>query len=89
MRNAARVDKNQAEIVATLRQLGIAVEVIGLPVDLLCCWRGVLSLLECKTDDGKLTKYQVEFISRWPGPVHIVRNSDDAIRAICGDRVME
>lgn len=59
-----------------------------MPVDLLCYWKG-WHLVEVKTADGKLTKYQIDFIARCSGPVHIVRNTDDAIRAICGDKVME
>lgn len=89
MRNAARVDKNQAGIVSDLRQLGIFVEVIGLPVDLLCYWKHTgWHLVEVKTEDGKLTKYQVEFIARSTGPVHIIRNTNEAIQAICGKEIM-
>lgn len=90
MRRAANIDKNQPEIVNGLRHLGVAVEIIGKPVDLLAYHRGQMFLIEVKNPDGfdRLTKDQVEFIERWPGPVHIVRNLDEAVRAVLGAEVM-
>lgn len=82
MRRAARTDTTQAEIIRTLRQLGIAVAIIKQPVDILCCHRGVLSLLEVKGSHEELTPAQKEFIDRWPGKVHIVRNAQEAIAAL-------
>ena len=85
MRRAARVDANQAEVVEALRSCGVAVEIIGFPVDLLCCdQRGVVHLVEIKTEEGKLTKQQVEFIATWPGTVHIVRGPQEALKAVVG-----
>ena len=85
LRRAAKVDANQAEVVEALRKVGVQVEIIGFPVDLLCCdQRGRLSLIEIKTEDGRLTKQQVEFIQRWPGEVHIVRGPQEAVRAALG-----
>ena len=90
MRHALRTDDCQAEIVKALRHAGVAVEVVGRPVDLSCAvrgpdgsWRHVY--LECKDDDGRLTKPQVEFIQRWPGEIHIVRSPTEALRACFGD----
>ena len=89
LRRAAKVDKNQAEVVEALRKCGVAVEIIGFPVDLLCCDQlGHLSLVEIKTEEGRLTKQQVEFIARWPGDVHIVRGPEEALRAVLGASVM-
>lgn len=89
MRKAARVDSNQAEVVDALRKCGIQVEIIGFPVDLLCCdQRGRMSLVEIKTDEGRLTKQQVEFIARWPATVHIVRGPREALMAVLGAEVM-
>lgn len=87
MRRAARTDKNQGEIVRGLRQMGVSVEVIGKPVDLLVCFRGETSLMELKSPnpdggDHALTKDQVEFIARWPGKVHIVRSVGEAIEVL-------
>jgi len=89
MRRAAKVDRNQAEIVDGLRRCGISVEFIGKPVDLLVCCRGETSLLEIKNPvDGRLTKDQVEFLARWPGRVHVVRTLNEALKALLGERLM-
>ena len=90
MRRAAKQDANQAEIVARLRQCAVSVEFIGKPVDLLICCRGETLLMEVKNPDGKnaLTQEQVEFISRWPGKVHIVRSVDDALLAVLGSQAL-
>lgn len=90
MRRAARVDNNQSAIVKGLRQIGIAVEIIGKPVDLLVWHLGVTSIMEIKNADGfdRLTKDQIEFIARWPGPIHIVRNLDEAVAAVIGKEAM-
>lgn len=90
MRRAAKVDANQEEIVKRLRECSVTVEIIGKPLDLLVCCRGVTSLMEIKNADGKdaLTKDQVNFLSRWPGVVHIVRSPDEAVRAVLGEEVM-
>jgi hypothetical protein len=48
MRFAARVDKNQSEIVSALRAAGAFVWIIGLPVDLLVGFDGQTYLVEVK-----------------------------------------
>jgi hypothetical protein len=95
MRRAARTDATQAAIIEALKRAGVSVEVIGKPVDLLICCRGVTALMECKsmrpTSEGGsngLTKDQVEFIARWPGTVHIVRSPEQAVRAAVGEKAM-
>lgn len=89
MRLAAKVDRNQGEIVDGLRRCNIAVEVIGKPVDLLVVCRGETSLLEIKNPDGgRLTKDQVEFIARWPGKVFVVETLQEALTALMGEEVM-
>lgn len=90
MRRAANIDKNQPAIVSALRQLGIAVEIIGKPVDLLCWHRGRYYLLEVKNPDGfdRITKEQAEFMARWPGAVFIVRSVEEAIRAVVGEEML-
>lgn len=89
MRHAARTDSNHLEISKALRQLGVTVEYLKLPLDLLCWFRGRTFLIEVKTDDGRLTKDQVEFIARWPGEIHIVRNEAEAIAAAIGPEAMK
>jgi hypothetical protein len=80
-----KVDQNQPEIVAALRQVGAAVLDIhevghGAP-DLVVWYRG-LHLLELKTKTGKLTPDEREWHTRWPGPIHIVRDYREALRAV-------
>lgn len=89
MRHAARVDATQAEIVKALRAIGCEVVVIGLPVDLMVWHRNAIHLVECKTPEGRLTKYQVEFVEKWPGPVHIVRSPSEAVGAVVGQEAMK
>jgi hypothetical protein len=90
MRRAAKVDANQSAVIAALKAACVSVEVVGKPVDLLLCCRGVTSLMEVKNPDGKdqLTKDQVEFIARWPGQVHIARTPEEAVRMVLGAEVM-
>lgn len=88
MRHAARTDATHTEICKALRSIGVSVEYLKLPLDCLCWFRGRTFLLEIKTDEGRLTKDQVEFIARWPGEVHVVRNSDEAIKAAIGERAL-
>lgn len=88
MRRAARIDLTQTAIVDALRKISVSVEVIKLPVDLLICHRGETSLMECKSDGGRLTKGQVEFIARWPGKVFVVNGPEDAVAQVLGPEVM-
>jgi len=91
MRRAAKVDDNQAEIVAALRKIGATVQPLhavgqGCP-DLLVGWRGMTSLLEVK--DGakppsarKLTEDQEKWHANWRGQVAVVETVEQAIEAI-------
>lgn len=88
----ARVDDNQAEVVAALRAAGVQVRVMsevggGFP-DLLCKHRrtGELLLLEVKDgrkppSDRKLTPLEEKFAAVWP--VHVVTSVREALAA-CG-----
>ena len=89
MRQKARVDSNQAEIVKALRKIGAAVYVIGLPVDLLVWHRGTLHLVEVKVEGGTYTKQQEKFMSEWPGEVHTVRTPEEAVAAVIGKEAMK
>lgn len=88
MRRAAKVDATQQAIVDALRRCGVAVAVLGQPLDLLVCCKGITSLVECKSPGGTFTKAQAEFMSIWPGTVHVVRTPEEAVRAILGPEVM-
>ncbi len=90
MRHAARVDANQAEIVAALRKAGASVWIIGLPVDLLVGFRGQSLLMEVKTVTGKRdpkpskhTQLQKDFMLDWRGgAVSTVTDVEGALRAL-------
>lgn len=90
-RHALRVDDSQQSIVDALRKAGVAVEIVGRPLDLLCavCVPGSqyarMVLIEVKDDDGRLTKAQVEFLARWPGEAHVVRSPTEALKACLGE----
>jgi hypothetical protein len=84
MREIARVDGNQAEIVSALRVVGAHVHSLhqvggGCP-DLLVCFDGKLYLMEVKASKGRLTDEQKEFMQHFP--VSVVRTITDALRAI-------
>ncbi len=68
MRYAARVDVNQAAIVAALRAAGAYVWILGLPVDLLVGYNNRTYLVEIKDGPRKrLTKLQEDFFGNWTG----------------------
>ena len=82
----ARVDANQAEIVAALRAVGASVVVLSRVgqgcADLAAGIREQTYFLEVKTDSGKLTPAEQEFMQMWRGHYAIVRTPDEALRAI-------
>ena len=91
---AAKVDRNQSEIVDALRKAGCTVAHThaagaGFP-DIAAGYRGVTYLIEIK--DGllppsarTLTKPQVEWHEAWKGHVCIVTSVEEALLAVgCG-----
>jgi hypothetical protein len=90
MRHAARTDANQAAIVKALKAVGVSVEYIKLPFDLVVFNPRTreTAFMECKTEDGRFTKQQLEFISRWPGKIYTARSPEDAVRQVLGEEVM-
>lgn len=90
---AAKVDKNQKEIVEALRKIGCTVQILssvgkGCP-DILVGYRSKNHLIEIK--DGKaskadqvLTPDQVKWHNDWNGQVDIARSVDDAIKIVVG-----
>ncbi len=84
MRYAARVDKNQSEIVSALRAAGAYVWIIGLPVDLLVGYNGQTFLVEIKNGPSKaLTRLQQDFFGNWiGGGLHRIDGPEDALRMI-------
>jgi len=92
MRRAAKVDRNQAEIAAALRNAGATVQSLaavgdGVP-DLLVGFRRATYLLEVK--DGKkppsareLTECQINWHASWfGGPCVVVTSAAEALAAI-------
>ena len=83
---AAKVDANQAEIVSALRAVGASVLVLSRVgqgcADLAAGFRGVTYFLEVKTDKGKLTTPEREFMDEWRGHYAIVRTPEEALKAI-------
>ena len=81
MRHAAKTDDVQPEIIKALRAIGCRVLYLKLPCDLLVHHRGRLHLLECKDEDGRLTKLQAQLMAEgWP--IQIVRSPKEAINAV-------
>lgn len=86
MRRAANVDRNQPDIVKSLRSAGVQVECThavggGFP-DLVCGYRGRSVLLEVKSDNDQLNAMQRDWHAKWPGQVAVVRTFDEAMSAV-------
>ncbi len=91
MRRAAKVDRNQSEIVAALRKAGATVEPLhqvggGCP-DLLVGWRGINHLIEIKDGAARksaraLNDTQVDWHGAWKGAVAKAENINDALQII-------
>ena len=80
---AAKIDKNQPDIVKAFRAMGASVHILstvgdGFP-DLAIGIHGKTFLVEVKTEEGKLTKDQVKWHDEWKGQKVIIRGVDEAI----------
>ena len=85
LRQAARTDANQAEIVEALRQVGAHVEIIGRPVDLLVGFRHQNFLLEVKRSKVRPRRDQHEqqaWMGKWTGQVTQVESVDQAFTVL-------
>lgn len=83
MRRAARTDSNQADIIQGLREIGARVYYIKEPMDLIVGYRKKTVILEIKTEEGRMTRQQAEFLAEWDGgPAFVVRNREEAINLI-------
>jgi len=91
MRQAARTDDNQNEIVQALRGVGASIAITSALgsgfVDIVAGYRGINYLIEIK--DGskppskrQLTPDEQEFHDLWRGAVIVVRDIDEALRAV-------
>ena len=79
------MDKNQAEIVKALRDIGVSVAITsnvgnGFP-DLVCAARHANRnvLIEVKAEGECLTPEQVRFHASWRGPIFIVHSVAEAL----------
>lgn len=92
MRTAAKIDKNQTEVVAALRKVGASVQSLasigkGCP-DLLVGFQGTLYLMEVKDGENVpskqlLTDDQKKWHENWTGsPVYVVRSIDGALKIL-------
>ena len=82
-RRMTRPDSNQAEIVDALRKMGVWVEIIGQPVDLLTLYRGrwlPLEVKPLKKTHSKPQQRQTDFIKATGCPV--VKTVQEAIQAV-------
>lgn len=82
-----RVDGNQAEIVAALRDAGyytIDLSALGHGVfdQLVACNNGIAVMMEIKTPGGKLTPDERKFYDVYPGLKCVVHSTADALMVI-------
>jgi hypothetical protein len=84
-RSWGKPDASQQAIVAALRQVGVSVQSLsavgdGCP-DLLCSYRGYVTLLEVKRPKKTLTPDQVRWHAAWDSfcPLFVVETIDDAL----------
>ena len=83
MRRDSRVDSNQADIRLALEKMGASVQSLatigkGCP-DMLICYRGILYLVEIKSEKGSLEKSQIKWHDDWGGPVKTIYSLDEAM----------
>lgn len=90
-RRAAKVDQNQSDLVTTMRNMGVSVEITsaahnGFP-DLVVGFGGITVLVEVK--DGskppsarKLTKDQVKFHNTFKGAITVIETTEQAIALV-------
>jgi hypothetical protein len=86
-----KADKNQPEIVEAIRKLGgtvLHLHTLGHGAPDICIGYGGLSLLAEIKDGGrplsaqKLTKDEQEWHSKWTGGCYLIRNVEDAAKAV-------
>lgn len=93
MRTAARIDRNQPEIVKALRGIGCSVLITSQLkncFDILVGYRGKTYLMEIKDplqplSNRQLTEGEEKFKESWRGsPYYVVHEVDEAIRIVTG-----
>jgi hypothetical protein len=87
MRQVARVDTNQTQIVAAARKLGAGVlhlHQVGQGCPDLLLGKGVNLLIEVKMPGADLTPQESQFHLWWPGQVAVVRSVEELVEVING-----
>jgi len=85
---AAKVDKNQGEIVQLLRAHGAKVRSVAQPkkaFDILVFFEGKTFIVEIKDGNAKLTEGEIEFktmVESVGVTYHVVRCAEDALKLI-------
>jgi len=80
MRQAAKIDSNQPEIVDSFKAHGASVKYTpvgdGFP-DLVVGYNKRNYLIEVKSEKGKLRKEQIKFFGDWNGQADVIRTQED------------
>jgi Holliday junction resolvase len=79
LRRAAKRDSTEPEIIKALEAHGCGVTQLsqeGVP-DLICSYNGRWFLVECKSEKGKLTEDQADFMSKHDAWVTVARSKED------------
>jgi hypothetical protein len=85
---AKKVDRNQASIVAGLREFGASVwdlHNVGRGPDVLVGYRNHTYPMEIKAEGGKLTPAEIEWRNAWKGNYYIIYCIEDAIEILMDD----
>jgi soluble P-type ATPase len=86
MRKIAKVDKNQVEIVRDLRKAGCKVlhlhQLGNGCADTLVMYRGMLLLVEIKSEGGRMTKDEQVFYNEWQDCMVVVYSAEEALEAL-------
>jgi hypothetical protein len=84
-----KVDANQKEIVAALRQMGATVWITsdcghGAP-DIICGYSGRSYLFELKSSGGRMTTDEIEWRDKWRGNYYVITTAEQAIEIMQDD----
>lgn len=88
MRQRAKVDANQKDVVTELRQMGVSVlhlHMVGMGCpDIACGWRGANYLFELKDPDKppsarRLTDMEEKWHITWNGQVNVIHSAEEAM----------
>ena len=87
-RFATKRDANEPLIIEYLERRGFSVHPMDQPLDLLVGRNQKTYLVEVKTEKGKLTKTQKDFLKLWRGQFAIVRDLEQA-KIFCDEIILK